>query len=396
MRVGGPVLAAVVTAALVACSTGDDEGAKPDPRPNAPSGSSQASGSTDAKSPTTVTVTGSGDILIHVPVAKNARANAKASGRGEYDFGPMFADVRPVLSAADVSICHQETPISSTNENLSRPGSLVYNVPKEIARDLKGAGFDGCETASNHTWDQGARGITSTRDQLTAAGLKVAGPTTSASDPGMPAVYEAKGVRIANLSYTYTILNQSSPNTDLPPGAPNLKRYLWPARGAAGIIADAKKAKDDGADLVVVSIHWGTEYVPQPTKDQRSLATSLLESPYVDGIFGAHAHLVQPCTTVNGKTAFFGLGNFLSNQGKGQAGTLSDTNADGVIAELTFTRSEDGRWTQRASYQPTMVDIPGKHVIRLSSESTNPTSFKRTTTTMNRLGTCKATPVDGG
>ncbi|WP_050669890.1 CapA family protein [Luteipulveratus halotolerans] len=395
MRCGGALLAVAVSLSLVACSSlggGDDDGGAQTGKP-APS----AAGTTSDPAPKTVTVTGSGDILVHVPLAKNAAANAQRSGKGQYDFAPMFDDVRPVLSAADVSICHQETPISSTNDDLSKPGSLVYNVPREIARDLKGAGFDGCETASNHTWDRGAQGIDTTRQQLTAAGLKVAGPTTSASDPGMPAIYETKsGAKVANLSYTYTILNQSGPNTHLPPGAPYLKRYLWPAIGAQGILADAKKAKDDGADIVVVSMHWGTEYEPAPTKDQQSIARQLLQSPYVDGIFGAHAHLIQPCATINGKTVFYGLGNFLSNQGTGQAGTLSDKNADGVIARLTFTQGADGKWTQKASYQPTMVDIPGKHVIRLSSQSTNPKSFKRTETTLGKLGTCKATPSDGG
>lgn len=394
----GGTLITVVTASLLlaSCSSGsgdDDPGGSQQSQTLPPSG--QTTG--DGKEPVSVSVTGTGDILIHVPVVKNAAANAQRSGAGTtYDFDPMFAEVKPVLSAADVSICHQETPISATNDDLSKPGSLVYNVPREIAADMKDAGFDGCETASNHTWDRGAKGIDNTRKQLTDAGLKVAGPTTSETDPGMPAIYEAKGVKIANLSYTYTILNQSGPNTNLPAGAEYLKRYSWPLRGSAGIIADAKKAKEAGADLVVVSVHWGTEYEATPTADELKLANEMLNSPYVDGIFGAHAHLIQPCSTINGKTVFYGLGNFLSNQGLGQAGTLSDKNADGAIAKLTFTRGADGKWTQKATYQPTMVDIPGKHVIRLSTPSTNPDSFNRTKTMMGKLGDCKATASDGG
>ncbi|WP_052591801.1 CapA family protein [Luteipulveratus mongoliensis] len=398
MRRGGTLIAAVVASlALASCSAFSDSG--DDGSFHSPSSDGSAAPGTSKpadKAPVSVSVTGTGDILIHVPVAKNAAANARRSGQGQYDFNPMFADVKPVLSAADVSICHQETPISSDNENLSKPGSLVYNVPREIAKGLKNAGFDGCETASNHTWDQGLKGIASTRKVLTAAGLKVSGPTTSAQDFGEPAVYEAKGVKVASLSYTYTILNQAGPNKNLPPDADYLKRYSWPIIGAAGIIADAKKAKEAGADVVVVSVHWGTEYEATPTQDELSMAKELLQSPYVDGIFGAHAHLLQPCSTINGKTVFFGLGNFLSNQGKGQAGTLSDKNADGVIAKLTFTRDAEGKWTQKATYQPTMVDIPDKHVIRLSSQSTNPASFKRTQTTLNKLGNCAATPADGG
>ncbi|CAG7573642.1 poly-gamma-glutamate synthesis protein (capsule biosynthesis protein) [Barrientosiimonas humi] len=402
MTRGKPLLVAAATTLLVAgCSLpfSDHEGQGAASTTGA-DGRATAVPSTgdegDDKKPVSVTVTGTGDILVHVPVTRSAKSFAQESGsQDEFDFDPMFAGVKPALSGADVSICHQETPISATNDDLSKPGSLVYNVPREIAPALKTAGFDGCDTASNHVWDRGAKGIDTTREQLTKAGLKVAGPTTDPADPGMPAVYEAKGVKVANLSYTYTILNQSGPNTNTPPGADHLGRYLYPKIGAAGIIADAKKVKEAGADLVVVSVHWGSEYVKEPTKEQQSIAKQLLASPYVDGIFGAHAHLIQPCQTFGGKTVFYGLGNFLSNQGPGTVGTLDENNADGAIAKYTFTRGEDGTWSQKASYQPTMVDVKGKHKITLSTPESNPGSFNRTKSAMNELGSCSAT-ADGG
>lgn len=362
---------------------------------------SSGEGSGDANSeesePVSVTVASSGDILVHVPVRQSAEQLAKSSGTSRtYDFDPMFAGVKKQISEPDVAICHQETPISATNDDLSPPGSLIYNVPHEIAPAMKRAGFDGCDTASNHVWDRTAKGVTTTRKQLKKAGLKVAGPTLDAKDPGMPAMYEAKGVKIANLAYSYTILNQSSPNTKTPPGQENLGRYLWPKIGAKGIIADAKKAKKAGADLVVLNMHWGGEYVVEPSKEQTDLAKKLAASPYIDGIFGAHAHLIQPCSTIKGKTVFYGLGNFLSNQGPGTMGTLDEYNADGAIAKYTFERDDKGTWSQRASYQPTMVDGKKQHRITASTPESNPESFKRTKTRMNKLGDCKATATGDG
>lgn len=395
---GGKICAALVVGlTLAACSSGADD-KKPDGS-KAPGGASSGAagpgGSSSAAAPVSVTVASSGDILVHVPVRKSAASFARQKSV-QYDFDPMFAEVKPVLDAADVAICHQETPISRTNDDLSPPGSLVYQVPREIAPALKTAGFDGCDTASNHVWDRGAKGIDDTRAELTAAGLKVAGPTTSPTQPGMPVVYEAKGVKIANLSYTYTLLNEARPSLKVPPGQPQLKSYLWPVIGVQQMIADARKAKEAGADLVVLNVHWGAEYVKKPTQEQTAAAKQLLASPYVDGIFGAHAHLIQPCSTMNGKTVFYGLGNFLSNQGPGQAAVLGPANADGAVAKYQFTRGADGRWTQKATYQPTMVDIPGRHVIRLSTPSTNPDSFKRTQDAMNSSGDCKATPAYSG
>lgn len=342
-----------------------------------------------AAKPVSVTVSGSGDILMHSPLWREAAAYAKIAGRIGYDFDPMFSKVKGSVSAADIAICHQETPISSTDTDLSRPGSLVYNVPREIAGTLKRAGFDGCDAASNHTLDQGVAGIVRTREVLRAAGLKVAGPTGAAGPLGIPAMYEAKGVKVADLAYTYTLPNTSGPSRVVPSTMPWLKSYLWPAVGAAGIIANAKAAKAAGSDIVIVNIHWGTEGVQRPTLDQVALAKVLMASPDVDAIFGTHAHVVQPCTKINGKFVFYGLGNFISNQGPGH-GPQTESNRDGVLAQITFTRTAPGRWSQRASYRPTHVNTTARHTVQFSTPTSDAASWKRTQRAMNALGSCPA------
>lgn len=386
-RVRCGIGAALIAVVATGCSSTDSGLATPgsSPPPASPATTS-GSKNTDVNS---VTVSGSGDILVHSPLWREASAIAKAAGQTGYDFDPMFTDVTSTISAADIAICHQETPISATNEDLSRPGSLVFNVPTQIAGSLKRAGFDGCDTSSNHTLDRGVRGIDATRTVLLAAGLKVAGPTGSADTLGMPAIYTSHGITVANIAYTYTLPNSTGPTTTVPASAPWLRSYLWPAVGSGGIIAQAEAAKSAGADLVVVSIHWGTEGVQQPTADQLALARELMASPAVDAILGTHAHVVQPCTTINGKYVFFGLGNLLSNQGPGH-GPQTESNRDGVLAQITFTRTTGGTWKQRASYQPTRVDTNARHTIRLATPTTDVASWDRTKTAMNSLGSCPA------
>lgn len=353
-------------------------------------GSSSAGPSTSAAAkPASVTVSGSGDILLHSPLWREAAAYAKADGRSGYDFDPMFANVRSAISASDLALCHQETPVSSTDTDLSMPGSLVFNVPRAIATTLKRAGFDGCDMASNHTIDRGLRGMASTRLQLTKAGLGVAGPSADRITSNKPAVYDVKGVQIAHLAYTYTFPNSSGPTTTVPADAPWLRSSLWPAAGAAGIIADATAAKKAGADLVIVGMHWGTEAVQQPTADQLALARALTKSPSVDAIFGTHAHIVQPCTKVNGKFVFYGFGNFISNQGPGH-GPQTESNRDGVLAQITFTRDAPGQWSQRATYQPTHVNTAARHTVELSTPTADAASWNRTRRAMNALGGCPA------
>ena len=110
------------------------------------------------------------------PVIQNGKANARGNG---YDFGPMFDDVRATIAGADLALCHQETPISADNTALTVPLTLSFNAPREIATALKDAGFDGCDTASNHIYDRGLTGIDSTLDVLEAAGLRNTGMSRS-------------------------------------------------------------------------------------------------------------------------------------------------------------------------------------------------------------------------
>lgn len=332
---------------------------------------------------TTVTVAASGDILVHYSVQQDAARNAGSAGG--YDFKPMFAQVRRQLSRADVAICHQETPISLNDNHLTRPGTLVFNAPHEVATALKWAGFDGCDNASNHSWDHGLDGLSQTAKALHGAGLQRVGPGPDPSSTGRPAAYHAKGVRIAQLAYTYTLFNDGSPNKRVPRGAPWLAKTLWPRDGAVGIERDAKAARTAGANLVVVSIHWGTEYTSSPTPDQRRLATALLSTGAVDLILGDHVHLVQPCQKIHGRYVLYGMGNFLSNQAPSQASGLSPSTEDGTLNVVTFTANGDGTFSQKLQVQPTFVNLSG-HIIEPATRTSHPDSLARTTKVLRSLG----------
>lgn len=319
IRLVGGACAALAAMALVAC-TGTPDPAAPTPsgtRERTTSGSATTTSSTTSSTTTTeppkgITIGASGDLLTHVAVRRSAEAYA---GRpGHYDFRPMFAKVKKLIVGADVSLCHMETPLTSTNTNLSQPGVLVFNTPHELVDAVKSAGYDGCDFASNHTWDRGLSGLKDTINVFNDAGVALAAPGASAAAPREIGTFDVNGVRVTQLAYTYTIFNNWGPNTEVPSEAPWLGESLWPVVTSEGIIRDAKQAKADGADFVVVSMHWGQEYVAQPTADQLEIAGALLKSPEVDLILGTHVHRVQPCSRINGKYVFYGLGNFLSNQ----------------------------------------------------------------------------------
>ncbi len=400
----GVLAVAATCLALAACSLGDGSMA---PAGSGGHGSGATTQQTPTGSPTTaadgtvrgkpfsITIAAAGDVLTHVPVRNDAAADAKKAGQGAaYDFTPMFAKVKPIISAADLALCHMETPVSQTDSGLSRPGVLVFNTPHEILEGVRSAGYEGCDFASNHEFDQGLSGLRSTQAAFKAAGLGYAGPSADPKSPRAVATYTVKGVKVTHLAYSYTVLNNWGPNTQLPKDAPWLKETLWPARGAAGIIADAKAAKQAGADVVVVSFHWGQEYISAPTKDQTTMAKALLASPYVDLILGTHVHVVQPCQTINDKFVFYGMGNSLSNQAPSQAKGLRPETQEGMIATVTLDRDAAGKVTEKAVYTPTRVNLTG-HVIEPVTKASNPTTYARVHKWITSLpastGTCTAT-----
>jgi poly-gamma-glutamate synthesis protein (capsule biosynthesis protein) len=332
-----------------------------------------------------------GDILLHHPVITDGRVYAH--GRG-YDFRPMFADVRDLISRADLAVCHQETPISADDTALSPPGSLTFNAPHEIADALKDAGFDACDTASNHTWDRGLPGVEQTLDVLDRVGIGHAGSARTRQEADNPPIYDVNGVKVGHLAYSYTLFNTARPDASVPAEAPWLRSMSWPALGAPGILEMARALKARGAEFVVVSIHWGDQYLHQPSAQQRQLATELLTSPDVDLILGDHVHVVQPCEKIGEKYVAYGMGNFLSNQSPSQDATLKVDSQDGTLETWTVEEVAPGRFrTTAMTYVPTWVIIAGHRVVRATPDR-YPDSYARTVANMGLLGPgrCDARP----
>jgi poly-gamma-glutamate capsule biosynthesis protein CapA/YwtB (metallophosphatase superfamily) len=399
---GRRVLALVSVLALGAgaCSASPDDAV--DSEPTAPStATSPGAGDAETTTATTTrplrsfTLAASGDILLHNYVIVEGRQNAGGNG---HDFDPMFAEIRDRISTADFAICHQETPISADNTELTVPKTLDFNAPREIATALKNAGYDACDTASNHTFDRRAKGVRDTLDVLDAAGIGHAGSSRNADEAANPTIYDVKGVKLGHLAFSYTIYNDGNPSTQVPSDTPWLREMLWPAIGPEGILSQARRIRERGAEFVAVSMHWGDQYVSQPTAQQRDLARQLLASPDIDVILGDHVHVVQPCEQINGKYVLYGMGNFLSNQSPAQDASLRPENEDGTLNTFTVQEVSPGVLrTTALEYTPTRVMIP-THRIVPSTPDRFKASYDRTVRNMNLLnqatpGACDAKPA---
>lgn len=308
--------------------------------PSEDGGSPAASASEDPKPPIRrFTIAATGDILSHSPVYERALLN----GGDHYDFAPMFRKVKPLLSRADIAICHLETPLSPNDQNLS--SYPVFNVPHELADAIKGARYDYCSTASNHSYDQGPGGVKATLKVLDRAGVQHNGTARSLHEADRPQLIRVNGVTVGLLSYTYGLNG-----FQLPPG----QAWLVDVIDVRSILREARAARSAGAEFVILSLHWGSEYQATPNAQQLALGKRLLRSPAIDLILGHHAHVVQPIERVRKEYLVYGMGNFLSNQ---SIACCPEETTDGVIVNLEVKGRGDRFRVDRVTYTPTWVEI---------------------------------------
>ncbi len=241
----------------------------------------------------------------------------------------IFDSVSPWLSRADIALGNFEGVIGSEGE-LSQsflpadPAHAPYRlvVPGVAAWQLRDAGFDLMGLANNHAQDLGDAGLFRTVSDLMAAGVEPIGVSMGATgwafDPYQPTFREVNGLQVAFLAVSAV---------SLPQGAGLLS---WSPQKALEAIARARHQ----ADIVVVSIHWGDEYILRSGPAQQELAQKMIEAG-ADLVVGHHPHVVQDTQVIErgGRDGFvaYSLGNFVFDQYEEQA-------RQGLMLRAVFNR----------------------------------------------------------
>ncbi|MFJ6748941.1 MULTISPECIES: CapA family protein [unclassified Streptomyces] len=346
-------LAALAALILLAAGCGAPQSAAP-PRPATPRATPAAAGG--------FTLLATGDVLPHDTVIEQSRRDAH--GRG-HDFRAMFAGVKPVVSGADLAICHMETVYGKDGGPYT--GYPAFKSPPQVAAALKDTGYDSCSTASNHSLDGGADGIRRTLGAMDAVGLRHTGSARSAAEASRPALMKAGRAKVAQLSYTYA-------TNDIPP--PDDQPWAVNLIDEDTIVADARAARAAGADVVVVSLHWGTEWQQEPDLQQRTLARALTASrtagrPDIDLILGTHAHVPQPYEKVNGTWVVHGMGDQLAGAMYHPPNQVDPRGNQSSMARFTFAAPSrpGGRWpVRKAEFLPQLTDVQNEfRVVNLGA-----------------------------
>lgn len=310
--------------------------------------------------PATFTILAGGDVLPHSPVT------ASASRGGSLDYSPLLAGIDSWVRGADLALCHLEVPIAPPGTASS--GYPLFAAPPQLVTDLKEQGWDGCSTASNHAVDRGFVGVTTTLDALDAAGMGHTGTARDAVEQAQPQLYvlERRGrqLTVAHLASTYGL-------NGLP--VPQEAPWAVDLTDVNRLVAQASAARAAGADLVVVSLHEGVEYVQDPTARQRETAGLLAASGQVDLLLGHHAHVPQPVEHLpggpggGGLWVAYGLGNLISNQGKD---CCDPRTSSGLLLTVTVTQEPRGpARVTGAGWTATTVDLAAGHRLRTIADA---------------------------
>ncbi len=261
-----------------------------------------------------VHVVAAGDNLIHYSVFKNAEAYAANEEGVNYDFKPIYQNVKYLIEDADLAILNQETIISESNPVRGADGGqLIFNSPPEVADAVIDLGFDVFTMANNHLLDMGTSGLEESinfwNQKAEEYDLTVLGAYLNEEDSENIRIREVNGVKIAFLAYAEHINGFSIPD-DSP------LRVIM--NSEEDVIERQIKQASEIADAVIVSAHWGVEDTHLVSEDRIELANKMVNWG-ADVILGCHTHTAETMEWIerdDGTRGFvyYSMGNFVCAQ----------------------------------------------------------------------------------
>ncbi|MCI8575677.1 MAG: CapA family protein [Bacilli bacterium] len=258
-----------------------------------------------------------GDALYHDGVYKDGYND------GKYSFLKQLEMIKPIIQSYDLAYYNQESILGGEEIGLSTYPR--FNSPYEVGDAFVDAGFNLVSTANNHTLDRGREAIFHSYQYWSKqSGVLMSGSCDSVTCQKTIPVGEKNGIRYAFLSYTTT-----TNGINVPKG----EEYLVNVYSDERVLEDISKVKDT-VDIILVAMHWGSEYHNEPIEEQVRIA-HFLASSGVDIVIGNHPHVIEPIEKIGNTYVFYSFGNFISAQ----------TGIDqlvGLMAGLTITKKERG------------------------------------------------------
>lgn len=248
----------------------------------------------------TVTITAVGDCTLGV-----TQTHGYAGSFHEYydKFGEnyFFDGVREIFEKDDFTLINLECVLSESEYRVEKDWNLKGKP--EYVGIMKNSSVEGCSLGNNHTLDYGESSLEDTKRVLDEAGI----------------IYGLNEHVATYTTESGIVVGIVSSN------------LLWKDGVHANYVKDGIEAlRNMGADLVLVSCHWGTEREHYPNDYQKTMAHKMIDWG-ADVLIGTHPHVLQGVELYNGKLICYSLGNFCFG------GNRNPQDKDTAVFQQTFT-----------------------------------------------------------
>ncbi len=323
-----------------------------------------------------------GDLMLYAGQVDSA----KAYGGGNYDFSESFKYIKDIVEAHDYSVINFEATVTEGNYKYYP----TFRVPTAILDYVKSTGFDNVLFANNHTYDNGRQGLLGTQQAFAERGLSWIG-TRLDTDSKSYMITDVDGIKLGMLNYSYEAPPEAEKYSEteaflngirLEKYCPSCAECVQTSQinsngehtecGAKVIFSKdlvdsfnpnlldsfyseledrIAELKQNGADLIVVYLHWGNEYEHSANSQQKEIARKLCDMG-VDLLVGSHPHVVQPTDLyvssdgTHKMLCYYSVGNFISGQNRDVVGNDAKEKytytENGLIASVTIRKYSTG------------------------------------------------------
>ena len=250
--------------------------------------------------PVSITVSMVGDCTLGTDVNFDQSTSFDAFYQMKNDPGYFFQNVKDIFNADDLTVANMEGTLTTSNERQQK--TFAFKGNPSYTEILTQGGVEATNLANNHSHDYGDQSYEDTIQYLEAAGI-----TTFGYD--RTAVMDVKGIKVGLI------------------GIYELKDGLGRQQQ---VIDTIQAVKDQGAQVIIVSFHWGTEKSNIPDDIQKTLAHLAIDQG-ADLVVGHHPHVLQGIEKYQGKNIVYSLGNFCFG------GNKNPSDKDTMIFQQTFT-----------------------------------------------------------
>lgn len=254
---------------------------------------------------TTITISAAGDCTLGTDEGFNYKRSFKGKYDAVQDPAYFFQNVQPVFAQDDLTIVNMEGTL--TEETTREPKQFAFKGDAEYAKILTAGAVETANLANNHSFDYGKKSYEDTITALEAEGIPSFGYERTA-------VMDIKGVKVG-LAGVYELAEHIDCKQDL--------------------LDNIASLKEQGAQIIIVSFHWGQEKENVPNDVQVELAHTAIDNG-ADLVLGHHPHVLQGIEEYKGKNIVYSLGNFCFG------GNSAPSDMDTMIFQQTFT-VKDGK-----------------------------------------------------